>query len=436
MTVDVFYHDGFERGVAYPDREGIYIVGTSESDRIEVSERGGITTIFAARPTGMGFYHIETSKVPNIHFYGGGGNDSFSNQSSAEAYIYGGEGNDTLQGGKGHCHVYGEGGEDQISVGPLAIAELYGGDGRDTIWGGNLGDTIDGGSSLDVIYAGAGNDEVRDEAEGCIVFGGPGNDSLYGGPGRDSLYGEGDNDYLEGGEDDDGLFGGPGKDKLFGDGGRDHLEGGAGSDQLNGGPGRDSLVGFEYYLHFGGTSRNDFDKLIGEGGGDTFAVRYRTANGTFNADGQGIYDFNPNEGDKTFATNLESLTTNAYAASWSEQYQGGGAAPLAGTMDSQLEIEIGPYGEATWNELGYLPPLDEGSEFATLEDYISYLAADDDLVEGANEVAAIDAMFGELETEPELLDPAPVTYESGPGLFSAPALTNNSIRSGFRYSAF
>jgi Ca2+-binding RTX toxin-like protein len=437
MAVDVFYHDGFERGVAYPEREGIYIVGTSENDRVQVTESGGVTTVFAARPTGMGYYYLETSKVPNIHFYGGAGDDTFLNQSSAQAFVFGGEGNDTLEGGKGVCHVYGERGEDQIKAGPLSIAELYGGDGQDTIWGGSLGDKIDGGADLDVIYAGDGDDQVEDESGGCIVFGGAGNDNLIGGPGRDTFYGEDGEDYLGGNDGEDALFGGRDNDVLFGDNGRDSLEGGAGSDQVVGGDGDDTLFGFEYYLHFGGTPDNDVDLIIGGDGADNFFVRYVMQDGVLQSDLRSIDDLTDHEGDQTFSANLDTFTLTAYAASWAELYQGAGAAPLAGNMDAEMDWDIGSYDEqATWNELGPMAPIDEASELATLDDYFNNLVATDALVEGGNDILAIDAAFGDMDGADEMLDSSPFSYESGVSYLSAAALTNNSMWSSIRYSAF
>lgn len=143
------------------------------------------------------------------------------------------------------------------------------------------------------------------------------------------------------------------------------------------------------------------------------------------------------QGDTTYSPDLESLILSAYAASWAEFYQGAGAAPFVGTLESPIETEIGPYDEQPrWIELGPLAPLDEGSEFATLDDYFSCLAAAADLVEGGNDVTAVDAVFGQLEADLGVLDPSPVSYELGPSYLSAPAVTTNSLRSGLRYSAF
>ena len=62
-----------------------------------------------------------------------------------------------------------------------------------------VGDTINGGDSADVVIAGAGND---------VIFGGAGDDLLNGGDGDDAVFGESGNDTFIGGLGDDFYAGG------------------------------------------------------------------------------------------------------------------------------------------------------------------------------------------------------------------------------------
>ncbi|MBX7164834.1 MAG: hypothetical protein K1X74_00675 [Pirellulales bacterium] len=438
MAVDVFYHDGYEQGVAYPDREGIYIVGTEEDDHIEVTEKNGIVSIFAARPTGLGFSYIESSKCPNIHFYGNGGNDSFYSTSSATTYLFGGAGNDTLSGGWGHCFVYGEDGEDVLTAGKLAIAEFYGGAGRDTINGTALGDKIWGGAGLDMIYGNAGDDTIECDEDGAIAFGGAGDDRFYGGSGSDLIYGEDGEDYAEGRGGMDDLFGGQGNDTLFGGSGSDHLEGGAGSDQLNGEGGEDYLYGFEYFLHFGGNSDGDFDKLIGGRGRDYFFERYRSLNGQIDTGSQGIYDYNPAEGDIILTLGLDRFIAQRYSASWIEMYENDAqGAGLAATAAQDWEPAIEAYEDAAlWSDLYLGEPLDADSSNELWDDPESLLTGDEELVEGGEDVLALDGFFEALAEDPAILDPAPELYEQPTTNLIISPLTLTSVQRGIRWGAF
>ena len=106
--------------------------------------------------------------------------------------------------------------------------------------GGN--DTINGGTSAQIMYGDNGTD---------WIYGGSGNDTIYGGANVDYLYGGGGNDYIDGGDDNDyisgydgndTLVGGSGNDTIYGDNGNDSLLGGVGNDSLLGGDGNDTYV--------------------------------------------------------------------------------------------------------------------------------------------------------------------------------------------------
>lgn len=87
--------------------------------------------------------------------------------------------------------------------------------------GTSAGDTITGGTAIDVVHALGGADKVT---------GGDAGDRLYGEGGNDTLNGDAGNDLLVGDVGNDTLVGGAGNDRLYGNGGDDTLDGGDGND--------------------------------------------------------------------------------------------------------------------------------------------------------------------------------------------------------------
>jgi Ca2+-binding RTX toxin-like protein len=102
------------------------------------------------------------SQVTTIRFFGNGGNDRFTNDTSVNSFAFGQAGNDSLTGGSG----------------------------RDVLMGGANSDTLRGRGNHDILVGGAGAD---------FLFGGNGRDLLIGGTGVDLLAGGSGQDILIGG---------------------------------------------------------------------------------------------------------------------------------------------------------------------------------------------------------------------------------------------
>ncbi len=119
---------------------------------------------------------FDLADVTSILFWGGNGNDRFSN-----GFV---DDNGVMQLTNIPCVAYGHAGYDVLA-------------------GGNANDYLYGGSENDLLFGFAGIDNL---------FGGDGIDQLFGGEGNDNLYGQGDNDELYGEMGDDWLAGGPGND--------------------------------------------------------------------------------------------------------------------------------------------------------------------------------------------------------------------------------
>jgi Ca2+-binding RTX toxin-like protein len=130
-----------------------------------------------------------------IQFFGGDGNDRFTNFTGHSSEAHGGNGDDRLFGGHSRDYLYGEEGNDT----------LQGMSGDDNLYGGNGHDTVDGGFDNDYVSGDAGND---------ILLGGWGSDLVTGGAGDDNVNGDtADNYYIN---HSDGST-----DTLYGDGGND-----------------------------------------------------------------------------------------------------------------------------------------------------------------------------------------------------------------------
>jgi Ca2+-binding RTX toxin-like protein len=162
------------------------------------------------------------ANVNEIRFFGGGGNDTFQNNTSLKSLLLGGDGSDTLKGGSGADLIAGEKG----------IDHLYGNGGDDELHGEGLnvdssGDWLYGGAGKDKLYGGLGIDYLYGDDQDDSLYGGAGDDYLYGGNGNDSLFGEAGGDWLSGGNQDDTVDGGI-------DGRVDVLIGGLGGDSFRG----------------------------------------------------------------------------------------------------------------------------------------------------------------------------------------------------------
>jgi Ca2+-binding RTX toxin-like protein len=162
----------------------LFLTGTNRGESCWVSTvrdaAGALDVQVVSSTTGESITAMRTNTVNaiavrQIVFHGGGGDDTFVNNTAIPCVAYGDDGDDTLVGGSGN-------------------------------------DLLVGGAGNDVLYGAAGND---------FLYGGAGDDRLFGGKGVDVLYGQAGNDYLTGAHplnpsDQDGspdrLYGGPGND--------------------------------------------------------------------------------------------------------------------------------------------------------------------------------------------------------------------------------
>ncbi|WP_112873035.1 M10 family metallopeptidase [Paracoccus endophyticus] len=223
------------------------------------------------------------SYTGNDWLYGQGGVDS----------LYGGDGNDYLNGSDAtqvDAVLDGGTGSDTLSVSSLTVGHVFDFELGETRTGG--GTVVGSLLGIELFYAGSGNDVVISDGEAHSYYGLDGNDTMiaelggetldggsgvdlldtarwdgpyvldlttgssnYGselyvnfenlilGDGADSVIGTAGANRLNGGGGNDTLVAGAGDDRVYGDAGNDSLLGEAGNDTLNAGSGLDILVG-------------------------------------------------------------------------------------------------------------------------------------------------------------------------------------------------
>lgn len=270
-----------------PVNETVTMVGDATDDIGQVFESGTDVTF---RLTGVSDVTLDTTAntLTQISFFGGDGNDTFTNNTAfdsvasggdgndilnggeGEDRFFGGDGNDTLRGGAGEDMLYGQAGDDilfgntgdDLILGDVGDDTAYGGDGDDDIYGSDGNDTLIGNDGDDLLNGQNDDDVILGGIGGDTILGAAGNDLLYGQQDNDDMYGNQGNDKLNAGVGDDDLHGGDGDDDLFGSDGNDNLYGEAGADTLVGQNGDDGL--------FGGINVNTEDILFGNDGKDRF----------------------------------------------------------------------------------------------------------------------------------------------------------------------
>jgi len=99
--------------------------------------------------------------------------------------------------------------------------------------GTNLGQTLHGGVSDDLIEGNDGDDTLFGHEGDDVISGGGDDDMIEGGDGDDDISGSSGDDVIEGGDGDDVIKGGSGADIFFGLLGRDRIDGGGGDDELD-----------------------------------------------------------------------------------------------------------------------------------------------------------------------------------------------------------
>jgi len=248
------------------DSRVITIDGTSRDDDVTVREVSNNQIEVSFRNGSEdGSERFDADRVRRIVFYGRGGDDEFTNDTSIDSYAEGGDGNDVLRGGSGDDELRGDDDEDELD-GNDGDDLLRGGDDDDRLMGGDGDDELRGERGRDRLYGDDDDDRLIGGDHEDRLYGGDGNDVLEGGAATDRMYGDGGDDEMYGGDGDDRMYGHEGNDVLYGEAGVDYLFGGSGNDDLNGGADYDRLYGDVGNDILRGDDGDD--RLYGEAGDD------------------------------------------------------------------------------------------------------------------------------------------------------------------------
>ena len=253
-----------------PSTEILRINGTSGDDWFDVRTDGDTLQVYQdvnngqlsnalETPDADVVFQINKSRVSEIVFAGGAGDDYLYNLTHISTKAFGGTGNDRLDGGFAADKLYGGPGHDRLN-GSFGDDHIAGGSGNDSLFGSDGNDKLYGGAGYDYAYGGDGDDRIATHGQDDRVYAGKGNDRVFLGPG---------NDYAKGGEGNDWIAGHGGDDDIRGEEGNDRIFGGKGENKIGGGEGKDFLVGGDDDDFIDGG--DGIDRVYGHGGNDTLS---------------------------------------------------------------------------------------------------------------------------------------------------------------------
>jgi Ca2+-binding RTX toxin-like protein len=225
--------------------------------------------------------------------------------------IQGGSSDELIFGGAGNNTIYGSTKGDTTIVGGAHNDIIFGGAGNNTVVGGTGNSTIVGGSHNDVIYGGSGNNSITGGPGNSTITGGQHNDIIYGGSGNNSITGGSGNSTITGGQHNDIIFGGAGNTSITGGSGNSTITGGSHNDIIFGGAGNSTIRGGSGNGIITGGAHNDIiyggtgNNAI-TGGSDTSTVIGGTGNEILYGGASGNNTIQGGRGDSTIVGGLSN----------------------------------------------------------------------------------------------------------------------------------
>jgi Ca2+-binding RTX toxin-like protein len=156
------------------------VFGTNLGDTGSVGLNNGSVEVQLSNSAGSDDVSFPTSQVGLIEFFGGSGNNTFSNNTPLTGYLFGGSGDNVLNGGSGSDFLFAtSGGTNFLNAG--SGSEVLEAVGPGT-------NTLNGGSGYDTMITFAGNNHVIGGTGSSFIVALGGQNTIDGGPGNSFVY--------------------------------------------------------------------------------------------------------------------------------------------------------------------------------------------------------------------------------------------------------
>ena len=158
----------------------IEVYGSNNGDTGLVAMKGGSVDVKVSNAQGSDEVLFPASQVTSIEYFGGGGHNNLTNNTSLTGYLYGGSGDNVLTGGSGSDYlIASSGGTNVFNAGSgMEVLEalgsgtniLIGGSGYDTMITFSGNNHVVGGSGSDFIVALGGQNTIDGGSGSLIVY--------------------------------------------------------------------------------------------------------------------------------------------------------------------------------------------------------------------------------------------------------------------------
>ncbi len=156
------------------------VFGTNLGDTGSVGLTNGSVEVRLSNSTGNDDVFFPASQVGLIEYFGGGGKNTFSNNTSLTSYLFGGSGDNVLTGGSGTDYLIASGGGTNV---------LNAGSGNEVLETFGTGNTtLNGGSGSDTMITFAGTNHVVGGTGSSFIVALGGQNTIDGGPGTAYVY--------------------------------------------------------------------------------------------------------------------------------------------------------------------------------------------------------------------------------------------------------
>ena len=157
----------------------IEVFGSNNGDTGVVAMKHGAVDVSVSNSQGSDDVQFPASEVGAIEYFGGGGNNNFTNATSLTGYLYGGSGDNVLTGGSGVDYLFAtSGGTNVLNAGSgFETLQAFGG-------GTNI---LNGGSGDDTMFTFAGNDRITGGSGSNLILTFGGQNVVDGGSGDSTV---------------------------------------------------------------------------------------------------------------------------------------------------------------------------------------------------------------------------------------------------------